>query len=419
MNKSLTTIPFLLIINGILGNQTGYQEAITFGIFAYYLATIIGFLYIIKYSSLNIFILAPIFFIVSRIISVLYYNGNVYLSSINLLTGFIFYATVGALFAMNYLSLLNKQVKIFFILSLPIIIIQFLGISEFFHEWNSLFVKIDNFGEVQRDNFFVLEHFLLSRDALYDTYGIIYTENFAWQVRPPGLTHSSQVLSVWILFGWSFNLSYRKFSKIGLYDIFLIIITILSGSKIALFGSLILIVIAIFLGIKLSKRIFYYYLFFLLLEFIFFPAAFMTNYSQSALEVSFLFRLVDAALYFFPENFLDFEFIGDIYKLYPTIFNNENYQPGSFSGIVSLFKILPIIFVGIFFVWPLYVKILRWIRDTNKSCYYLSILILFSCLMAPFSGFFFSSQLYAFFCGIALLPLYLVFSKYRWDIKRS
>ena len=325
----------LIILNTLFGNS--YNEVLEivsqmFGI----LLIIVCFVILIffarnKYAPTLIFIL-----IVSKVLSLFTGQSLFYDISYS-----IVFMLTGAFVFQNYLDIIGKQFSLYFIISGTLIFFQITGWYPKLHLFNIYVLEYyENYGSIYGNEFNFPEVFVNFGDrySLFDQ-SQIYLSNI--QNRPSGIFHSNAYLGPYMLFSHLFFVTsfikYRNALLFFLLTFFLLI----TGSKLVLFGSFIILILnRKFFG-ALFNKLFLIYMSSFSLYYILFPTVVLTNFTVDAILYSFGVRLIDqlgvlGSFDFLLENLVIGEYAN---------FNNE-YQ--GFSDFWTL--VVSLIIIGFFYL---------------------------------------------------------------------
>ena len=116
-------------------------------------------------------------------------------------------------------GLFEAVLKTVVVLSVPVLLLQLLGVSEFVHSWNTLATGLGGVRGLS-----LLPTFLVDDAHLVADYR---------QLRPPGLFYANSVSAVFLIFAVSFRYCIRT-SRVGLYDLLLVYMALLMMAKVAI-----------------------------------------------------------------------------------------------------------------------------------------------------------------------------------------
>lgn len=346
-----------------------------------------------------------LFVVLSRVASFLEIPGT---NSMYLLSMFLLFSFAGVSLVLHAHQVLDSQAKMFFILSMPIMLMQIAGVTEWLQTFNTLYVVVGADGSIVRPDIRLLSLYFTSVDELRIESFAGYSQYLSMQSRPPGLTHSSAMLAVYILAGSALYLGRLKEKHVTLSDAILVCVVVFSGSKLVLIGFVMILLFAFLSNAALIRYRLIYILcvlvMMMLLYYIAFPASINHNYGAGAFEISFLARFVDAAIAIIP-SLNNHPSIITIKNEYPTLLMNENIVVGSLSGIAVLLKFLPLALIIFFVMSPLVMKGFRICGRASPIRARTSKLMTLVVLVVPFATPLFTSPFYALCVGIALAPI--------------
>ncbi|MDC0092305.1 hypothetical protein OAI21_01535 [Oceanospirillaceae bacterium] len=310
--------------------------------------------------------------------------------------------------------ILNTQAQVFFILSLPIMLLQIAGSAESLQIFNTLYAFVDPSGGMIQPEFKLLPLLFTPDIVLRSENSADFFKYLSMQSRPPGITHSSAMFAVFILAGSAVYIGQLNDRRLRLTDFIFVAVVVFSGSKL----SLLCFTLIIFLSFLRNKRIIRTRLLYILcllimmlwIYYLTFPASMEHNYYMGAFVVSFATRFVDAALMIFPSLSSSSYFL-DIIHTYPTLLMNVTVERGSLSGIYQLFQFLPYALLVLIVVLPKVRKGFRICMEANPSIANISKLMLLVILIIPFATNIFTSPFYGICVGVAIAPLILGISQ--------
>lgn len=190
------------------------------------------------------------------------------------------------------IRLLHKHMIVFWIFNLVIMIFQMHGIHSIFLGWNTEIASDPRFMSVEDVGTFriALAHktFLVQLKDLYVSVG---------QMRPSGLFHSNNVMSVFISFSLVINQVLKKEKRIQLTDFILIAVAVLSMSKLAVVVLLFISFSSLIFSYPLQRAYFIQSLsivaVIMFVYYLMYPGLFLLNVSPEIMWSSFLLRFVD------------------------------------------------------------------------------------------------------------------------------
>ena len=347
--------------------------------------------------------------VVSRMASYIEMPGTY---SMYILFMLMLFASAGASLILQAPQIVNTQAKIFFILSFPVMILQISGFSEWVQTFNTLYNITTSNGATVHPEFFLLSLFNTPVDSLIENYGYgetsYYFKYLSMQSRPPGLTHSSAMLAVFILAGTALHLGRLRGKQVRFYDLVLVSVVVFSGAKLALLGFIAIVFQAILgasrkIRFRLISILCLLPIVLLLYSFIF-PASKNHNFSPSAFEVSFLTRAIDAAVDVNPD-LVEEPYVIDIMGRYPTLLNSDSIESGGLSGTVGLLTFLPFVLIIVFAISSVVAKGFRICNKFLPDRVKISKLMVLVLLVVPLASNMFNTPFYGLCIGITILPI--------------
>ena len=294
---------------------------------------------------------------------------------------------------------LHKQLTIYLGLSLPIMLLQILGVSSFFMGWNTgylhdpLVFSLEDIGTFKE--FQLYPTLFVGIDELIYSYG---------QARPVGLMHGSNPLSIFVSIAIALNFSIARTNRLTYSDLIITTVTMLLMSKMAFFITFILYFGAlIILPAKrlLALRLITLCLFILSLYYILFPGLFMVGFSSGMVMEAIAYRLLDILRALGVEN--EYALIGTQLS----VSNGFTIEGKSFSSISLLLKskiMFELLFV-LMTVAVIYLLRLRMmVRSLRQVTVYLT--VLFACVLTQFAVPFVTATPFQLILGFAMYPLF-------------
>lgn len=311
----------------------------------------------------------------------------------------ILFCIAGSVAAFQFSRLIYRQVILFCLFSIPLMLLQLIGVGEWtqFHR-----TDIDN-----------LEYGLTQFPTLF--VGVNNVVINGLQVRPSGFCWANNFLSIVIMFALGLHYGKLKSHKITWKDAVLCAITVLAMAKIVFlaFGVIILWLLIFGESWKKKRIIKNILLFFSLMVSyaLFFPGVFLYNTSLSLWYKNFMGRKIDfirsiSANPMFLKAGLD---------------NNTMPQvSGHESGYAEIATVLPYLsVVGLFIVIYL-IKGLKKMRYRFPDLKNTSVLIFLVLILMPLITSFLQTNFFWFVAGFAFLPIFLLMgSKYFQLLPRS
>jgi len=303
----------------------------------------------------------------------------------------ILFCAAGIVVASERPGLIKKQMMIFCMLSVPIMLLQLTGVSE----WTQL-LRTDFHGEDSITQFPTL--FVDEEDLVITTF----------QARPAGFLYANNFLSLPVMFALGLYYGRNKTNKLTLNDMVLCAIVVLSMAKIV-FLTLAVITLWILIAGDLQKKIKMVKVM-LLLSFmigvysVFFPGVFAYNTSLYNAYVNFTIRRMDLSTSMSGDVLSEIQLENQEGDLYTKTLQGEHE-----SGYAIIAGILPYLLIGVLSLFPLYLKRLRKLRCRSGKMADSALLILFAIALSPLAASFIEGTLYWFIAGFAFLPLFIAF----------
>lgn len=372
------------------------------GVLFYWTALILGFYVIAKTFKnilLNFFILLVAF--TFSVLNIFIDNPIIFFLSI--LSKSSILCLVAAITVIRYPKMLNWQILVFLVCTIPIMILQILGVSETVHALNTLFYTYDESGgavwDLQLTNLF----FTNSNQIVYNSS----------QARPPGLFHSNAILSPILLGFAAYNFSYSKNKNLFLTDILVLIAVVLVMSKISVLGIFLILLMTRRTNKKFKKTFFLLIVFYLLYWF-FLPVFFINNLSLDAFYSSSYYRLID--LYIFISNNAEVkdEFINILSSELSFNYINES-DIGGVSGIAKIIKYLPFFVVLLFIFRKRIFSYYKEFKCFSPALFVVSKTTLITLIICNFATPLYKAPMFGYFLGIALLPFLYHLFKNKFD----
>ncbi len=182
---------------------------------------------------------------------------------------------------------------------------------------------------------------------------------------------------------------------------------VLTGSKLALVGLLLIITVLYVRSIKLERTRLAQLLAMLIMVFstyaLLFPAVIAHNFYIDAFEVSFLGRFADAIAVLAPQ-LANSQQLSSIMESYYAIVGRDT-NAGDLSGIVDLVLLLPYVIGALILASPWLVLLFRKCKEISPEVTRTSVIMMLVVFLIPFATSLFGSQFYAVCVGIALAPV--------------
>ncbi len=298
------------------------------------------------------------------------------------------------LFGDNY-YLLMKQLLYFLALSVPILIIQKIGISSFFYGWNTEMFHLNDVYDFDAKNEtgVLFKNVTLYKTLFTSSDNLVYV---MYQARPTGLIYSNNVLSVIIVV--TLALCFSAKNKISNFvHIILTLNVILVMSTLVYLSYIIL----IFRFKNRSISLIYFILFFIL-HFMFFPG--LTEKSFGIVNLfSFVNRFGEIFELIGINNF--FEIVNSYSNI--EVINSFNYEQNSYSlfGHLLRYKYISLcIPLLLYFVYKYNYSINKLNSlSLNKGTPYATLFVVL--IFSQFAIMFIRAPFFQIFLGISLYPL--------------
>lgn len=401
-------------LNSVFGNQTWYPSIVWLGQLFFWASLVFAFFIVIRAYGTRLWPLLLLGLVLATRLAVairipgaqIAYSGAT----------FFLFSAAGVVLAIHAAEILARQVRLFFIISVPVLFLQVAGVAEWLHVFNTLYAFPGlNEGEIIRPSIRMIPALFTTLSDLESTRMSDFEEFFGWQVRPPGLTHSSAMLGIYILGGLAIHFGRMKDRRVTLDDWSAACVVVLCGSKLALLGFILLLCFAYAgSGPDLRQRLSRNVMVLILVLFAYaliFPAAIQQNLGTGAFEVSFFLRGIDALLSIAPDVVTRVPAILDTIDTYHKSFTDETSAAGGrFSGAVTLIYALPFVAAAAFLGWPWIVRGIRYCRSLSPQAAHTAGLMAVVLLVAPLATPIFASQLYPLCLGIAFMPIACGFS---------
>ena len=395
-------------LNTLFGNQLWYPDILWIGRVSYWISLGAVVLVVLRAFGTRIW---PYFLLAVIVASRLALLGKIpgaqliYLGST-----FSLFVVAGVLLAIHAPEVLQAQSRKFFLLSIPVMVFQVAGIAEWLQAFNTLYAVTGPNENIIRPTIRMLPLLFTSEAELMSTRYSDFYEFLSMQARPPGLTHSSAMLAVFILAGAALHLGRLKGRSITWDDFIIVFAVVVSGAKLALVGF---VLVSCWTYIRSEavlrrrvRRVFGLLAALLVVYAMVFPAALLHNLGVGAIERSFFVRGVDALLRIAPEAAWQLPAVVDVIGTFHTSFSDEEtFGKGALSGVATLFYTLPFLTVAGLLGLPWIVRGLRHCRvvspETGRTAELMAIVV----LMAPFATPIIDSQFYPLCVGIAFMPI--------------
>jgi hypothetical protein len=372
----------------------------------------IVFIAITEKTSGKLFFLFVIFItFLSKFFSAIGFNTfqYIYLAFYSLI-----FIITSKLFLENAYPLFKKQLVFFLYLSIPIMLLQLLGVPHFLQRFNTLYAIEVSPNNYEFPDFETISILFKRIDVDNWGYESDITKYLSMQVRPPGLLHSSAMQAPFVLATGIFILGNLINRKLCFKDSLICIAIVLCGAKVALYGFLgMLLYSYLIINLKQFRRsvitLFQYLIFYLFIYNLFFPLAFYQNFSLNSLNGSFFFRVIDFLSIFggsfvtlLTENFTSLSELSDSYEII-TLTNNS--EVGTLSGLRYLFFSLPFIVILYFSFRKRLTNCFQQLINISLEKSIVSRLSFLWIIVVLFATPLFGSSFFSLFLGFAIYPI--------------
>ena len=396
----------LFIINITTSANTWNILGLSIGQLFFYIIIIISSYIIVntqyKFAAFILVFLSLVFHATNLFLGSFLIDG---LKAISL--GGIFVLVGGKIYGENP-NLLHQQLTYFFLISIPFMICQMIGISSVFMLWNTDYahsIEVLDLSEIGTFKFIpVYPTLFIGLDELNYQIG---------QGRPSGLLNANNILSIFVLIGIVINLITAKTVKFRLSDFVVICILVLTMSFMDFLGTLLVFFYCILFGGRIlrvkSIKLLIITIAFLSIYYLFFPGLFQANFGESKFLVSTLTRGLDIA------NALGLSGLNDIFFDEVLLIGNAFSEDSSYSQISLILKseyLIPLI-LGILFIGLFYLKSCKLFRKKRGESTRDFDLFLFCLIFSQFAIPYIEAPSFQFLLGFALYPLMQKF----WSVK--
>lgn len=331
------------------------------------------------------------FILLSKVGRVVVGDESIFASVYNISIG-ILYCGAGAAVALQNSRLIYRQVMLFCLLSIPLMILQILGVGE----W-PYFLRGEFINYIAVPTLFVDENIIIT----------------SFQSRPSGLLYTNVFTVIIIMFALALHYGRIKTRKLTLGDVVLCAITVLAMAKTAFLTFAVIILWLLIRGDswKRQKIIKVTVLFFALMTVyaFFFPGNFTYNTSWNLFRTNFIMRAsaLDARM---RGNTLSEITIQDSEGIPHKYILGDDPQSG--YGVIG--DMLPYMIVAAFFILPLLYRGFKKLRRHGPELTNSTILSLFVVILIPITASFWGVVIIWFIAGFGLLPLFLLLNPYSF-----
>jgi hypothetical protein len=338
-------------------------------------------------------------FLITKIGRVIVGENEVFLVLYIAATAALF-CSAGAAVALQKTRVVYQQTLLFILFSIPIMILQLIGISEWVH--------------YLRTDLHVVDTITLFPTLFVAKEGVTAT---VLQGRPAGLAYANNYLSIIIMFFIGLHFSNIETKRISKNDVIVCLIAVLAMAKIVFLTLLIVFVLLLITGNSLQRRRTgkVLILFFGLMGMyaFFFPGMFEVNTSLGMARTNFMIRASELLALLAGEAAPDVLFLerpnGEVYM---------QILPGHQSAYAEMARFLPYLGIAALFLLPVYLKGLRKTRDYSLELRNMTIFLLLVSSLIPLITSFLRGPVFWFFVGFGLLPFFFFLHPYSFVVQR-
>lgn len=294
--------------------------------------------------------------------------------------------------------LLRKQLVVFLALCVPVMFLQILGVSSFLMGWNT--------GYAHDPSILALEEIGTFKEIpLYPTLfvGIDELHYSIGQGRPVGLLHSSNVLSIFVVFAVALNLVVPRTPRLTISDLVITSAVVLTMSKMV-FAVTLLLYLGLLLSGRSDKRSLAAKLTMalgigLLAYFLLFPGLFAANFSREMIWTSILLRLLGLL------HAVGIEDLVNLFRDQLSLIGFAYSEDESYSGVAALLSsdmAIPALILA-FAAAVLYGYRVWQMKGWPVSVYVIPLLV---CVLTQFAVPFVAAPSFQLIAGFALFPLF-------------
>ena len=410
MYKNQALFFSLIVLNITIGANNWSILSIHIGQFLYYIILLICLSHAIKNNYKNISLL---FLIISFIFKFLWlFTANNFYSILgDLFSGLIIVIAGSILFGRNPNNL-HKILSYFFLLSIPMMFVQKIGLNTFFYAWNAelfhvnslyVFDEVEDLGKIFKD-------IPLATTLFVDGDNI---SSPMYQTRPTGFLYSNNVLSIFlsVLLALHFSIDKKYINTISYLSVSLA--TVLMSSLFVFATYLLLSLFFVFKRgdyfVRSLKSIGFLIISFII-NYIFFPGLVSNIFSDSFLWSKLLSRFYNVI------DSTGFDAVDVFYDLSGGVIDQKWIETQSYE-LEVLFSASPILdilsweYLSIILVLSIlmYLKFMRRTKvlkikfpNFNITPYWTILVIL---ILSQFSTFFLKSPFFQICFGVALFPI--------------
>ena len=298
------------------------------------------------------------------------------------------YSAIVALAAMVFFTRTPKTcavvLKLFVAANLVVLILQFLGVSEFLHSWNTLFVDLDGVLRVR-----LQPVLFVSLDALNAPFQ---------QMRSPGLLYSSAVAGPFIMLVMAYRWGGR-IGSLGVHDLAIILTVFFLMAKISILFMIFMAATRYWFAVKGEKQAWKERWVAILMAFsmmlVLFPGVVIGRLGFEQLIASASIRVADfllsAGVISLPNG------AGDLKDVAASQLSLKYEDDATFGGMSGLWALIYLLPVGIWLLMRLRAKIRthELSIDEGRRCKYMLFALGCAYLATPISGI----AILAFMCG--------------------
>jgi hypothetical protein len=401
-NLAKWLLPGLIAVT-VISNQPWAIAPVPIGQMIGWLINLLAVFFVFSVVGRNLRFIAFILgLIAAKVFTILYPSDAILNTMYYFLAGCMF-SFIGALVCFRYPRLIYKQIMIICLINVFFMLLQIIGVGAWTQFLTTHGVGIED-SKIPMATLFVKN---------------ISSAVSVMQRRPAGLLYANQFLSLILLFGIAVNFSYSG-NRFKWGTLIICIMMVLAMAKIAFLGFVIIFLLLLILGTPGQKseifKTLIYIPFVLFLYYIFFPGLFVKNLSLQAVKWSFFIRLNDMVNTLPETNIAKESLLESLFSTpKPEVSLNAHV-----SGYSEIMPILPYLVIIMLMLLPFYCESLYKIRQRFPYFVWTSIFTLVAITIFPYICTIWKSQLYWFFAGFGLLPLFFLFKpKYFQQVQKA
>ena len=319
----------------------------------------------------------------------------------------IIFVVAGASIYGSNPTLLHKQFMVYFVLCIPIMLLQMMGVSQFVQGWNIAYAHVGNVLTSSEIGTFKEVPLYPTLFAGADTF-----PGSIGQTRPVGLMYGSNPLSVFVSIFITLNLAIKRTYRLRFSDIVVTAMIVLTMSRLVFGVTIIIYLFFLIFGMR-QRRILVLKLLALvamglLLYYTLFPGLFLANFNTDVVMISIMLRLGDLwrtmgfAVFRDTVNELSLIYQPHSHYIVDELILSEEKSTSSVTMFLKS-DLLIIWFSIIIFGFLRYVYQVRNIKFHNWRVY---IVTLFACIMTQFAVPFHGSVAFQLIIGFSLFPFF-------------